>query len=477
MARVEWKCPGCKVVYRVPTAEGLVLCPNCRVAPVNNKPTPRKPKSSRWTASDVAFVVISSAVLIGALTLIGIPFWNAMKPEKDPTKLLVRQWLHENLEDGKWEEVKWFPAKTVKGLQDLNLLHIVEAMEADKQKFERGELKEDKSAEYKELYNMVRVSEPRTFCGLKYRTSTLNGQAKTLRRQTFEIVDGKAKALPSNEIREVTSPLMKNFHNSVHDGIRYFDDPEYEPFPNEPLAGLESRLQVASIWKEPVRQFPVAPFAPVTPPAPHRAEIANVAPLRQIPALERSEPEIPPRIREYLDREAQIESAQIAILEKRIAGFETKLRNAKPSQMSDIQKRIDQTKDELAVTRRKRFIAAIPDEPLVDDIGALPVMEVIEVVNDDTALVRWFPHGKGRLPRIEVAVHPIERGRFKKGESVLNPDKTYRVTATKVEPSDTIKKLINAGKKPEFVVEETDTDTDEFGKWRVQYEKEMRSKK
>ena len=396
-----------------------------------------------------------------------------MKPEKDPTKLLVRQWLHENLEDGKWEEVKWFPASTVKGLQELNLLHIVESMEADKQKFERGDLREDKSTEYKELYNMVRVSEPRTFCALKFRTSTLNGQAKALRRQTFEIVDGKAKALIGNEIREVTSPSMKNFHNSLHDGIRYFEDPEYEPFPNEPLAGLESRFQAASIWKEPVRQLPVAP---VTRAAPQRVEIVNVAPLRQMPP-EPSVPEIPPRIREYLDREAQMESAQTAILEKRIAGFATKLRSAKPSQMSDIQKRIDQTKDELAVTRRKRFTGAVPDEPLVNDVGALTVMEVIEVVDDETVLVRWFPHGKGRLPRIEVAIHPIERGQFKKGDSVLNPDKAYRVTATKLEPSAMIKRLITAGKNPEFVVEVTDTDSDEFRKWRVEYEKEARTKK
>ena len=437
--------------------------------------------------SDIAFVVIASTVLIGLLSLIAIPLWNAMKPERDPNKLLVRQWLKENLENGSWEEVKWYPARTVTGLRDLNLLHIVEAMEADKASFERGVLKEDKSAEYQELFKRVRETEPRTFCAMKFRTATLNGQAKTLRNQIFEISNGKAKTLKANDISEMTAPVMKNRHLPSYDGWRYFDDHEYEPFPNEPVAGLENRFQAALVWKVPAQVSPpVATLAAATPATPATATKANPLPSqlqplaspppsKPNPTPESSLPEIPRRIRDYFDREAQARAAEAAVLEKRLATFETRLRTAKPSQIAGVEDRIRATKDELAEVKRKRIAAPLPDHPLVGDIGAMPVMEVIEVIDDETVLARWLPNGKGRLPKLEVAITTIERSQLKEGNSLSNTDEIYRVAATKDEPTEKLEKLIAAGKKPEFVVETADSA--EIKKWRVDYENEIRSKK
>ena len=280
---------------------------------------------------------------------------------------------------------------------------------------------------------------------------------------------------------------MKNRHLPSYDGWRYFDDHEYEPFPNEPVAGLENRFQAALVWKVPAQVSPpVATLAAATPATPATATKANPLPSqlqplaspppsKPNPTPESSLPEIPRRIRDYFDREAQARAAEAAVLEKRLATFETRLRTAKPSQIAGVEDRIRATKDELAEVKRKRIAAPLPDHPLVGDIGAMPVMEVIEVIDDETVLARWLPNGKGRLPKLEVAITTIERSQLKEGNSLSNTDEIYRVAATKDEPTEKLEKLIAAGKKPEFVVETADSA--EIKKWRVDYENEIRSKK
>lgn len=425
-------------------------------------------KKTGWTPSDISFAVIGSLLALGVLVLVGIPIWNAIKPETDPTKLLVRKWLKENLEDGQWEEVKWYPARTVQGLYDLNLLHIIEAVERDKQAFEKGTGKEDHRSEYQKLYNKVRETGPRTFCAMKLRTTTLNGQAKNLRKQAFEIVNDEVKPLASNEIKEVTSHLIQNANSNYLDGWKYFEDRDYHPFPEDPIEGLEQRFQAALTWKTPVVQAPVTP-AEIKP-----KEIEKVATVKQIPDPERSVPEtMPPEVRDYFDRETKSKMAEVEILEKRIEQLDNRLRTAKPSQISGLENQIRQIKDEIAETRRKRFTAPLPDRPIVGDMGAMPNLEVLETVDAETALALWHPNGKGRLPKIEVIIHPIETSTFGDGDAALQVE-LFKVTATRDEPSETMAKLIEAGKKPEFVVGQGEMS--EITKWRLPYEKEMRSK-
>src|SRR5207237_5306819 len=118
---------------------------------------------------------------------------------------LVEKWLREHLDDGYWEEVIWWPARSPQGLFDVNLLHIIENMEKEKESFEKGLGKEENNAECQKHYYKFRDSGLRTFCAMKFRVTTANGQGKLLRSQVFEIIDGNAKALPSINIFEVSS--------------------------------------------------------------------------------------------------------------------------------------------------------------------------------------------------------------------------------------------------------------------------------
>lgn len=209
MKRVNWKCPGCKRSFRVPTAEGLFLCPDCRVEPaVKDDPTPVKKKTSGLSASDYGFIAVGSAVLILFAIWVGRNVM-AVVPTKDPEKLLVETWLRENLETGKWEEVRWYPAATPRNLFDINLQHIIEAMEKAKIDYENGRRPTDDQLAFQQHYYKYLKSPVRTFAAIKYRTATINQQSTILYSQVFETTSGVAKPCPGNEIVELDLAPIK----------------------------------------------------------------------------------------------------------------------------------------------------------------------------------------------------------------------------------------------------------------------------
>jgi hypothetical protein len=465
MPRVKWNCPGCKKDFRVPDATGLVLCPDCRVIP-DIRPVRRK-RPPRWTISDVAFVVISTVVVLGVSGLVANWFWGAI-PKSDPEKVLVAKWLNENLDDERWDEVKWFPAQTPEGLHHLNLLHIIQSMEKDKEAYEKGLGKEENNVEHQKLYTKLRESGPRTFCALKFRATTLNGQAKLLRFQVFEIVNGKAKPLGSNDIHELPSSPNKNASRVAYDGLRFFDEREYDPFIFDPSEDLDNRFQLAKVWNAPEKA--ASAIAPIES---QRQGVVNVPAVTQETEMETPSP-IPAKTRAYFDRAMEVKSAEVAVLEKRLSMFQGRLNAAKITQKKPIEQRIRQTEDEIAELKRKTFPGFIPDDAEIGDIGSFQCIEVMEVVDDETLLARWHPKGKGRLPRMDIVISPIETSKIKIGAASVNVD-LFKVTATRNDPADTLEEHKAAGRKVELIAEPFEED--EIEKWRGPYDKEYKNKK
>lgn len=484
MGRVKWSCPGCKKTIRVPEGTDLILCPDCRV---ESSMKPIKRKTSIWTASDIAFLVVVMMVFFGVVIVAAKAFWPA-PATTDPAKLLVEQWLREHLDDGQWDEVRWWPAKPLQRLYDANLLHIVENMEKEKAAFEKGWGKEENNEELQKHYHKFRETGPRTFCAMKCRVTTLNGQGKALRSHVFEIVDGKVAPLPGNEFVEVPSSPFPQAIGISYDAWRYFDDRDYDPFPAVP-PNLDERAKAAMIWNPPVNTAPAAPLAS----APLTASVAPAQPQTpslqtptvaagNAPAVAANVPatsqkaganvpdNIPAKIREYFDRTMEAKSAEIKKLEARIAGFQSKFNAAKKlDQKMALTERIKQTEDTLAELKRSNGTAYLPDKLDVGDIGSFQSVEVTEVVDETTLIVRWFPNGKGRIPRIDVAITPIETKEIKNGDTTMGAD-LFKVTATKDEPSVALKALKDDGKIVEVVAEPVDYD--EIEKWRARYDKE-----
>lgn len=489
MRRGNWRCPGCRTVFEVADTTDLILCSDCRVDSAV-KPQRRKNQST-WAVSDVAFVAIGLSVLLGVAVLGGRALLQAV-PTSDPEKALVEKWLKENLADGKWEEVKWFPAASPQNLYDMNLKRIIESMEKAKIAYERGHGgSEEDLAEFQKHYHKFRERGVRTFCAMKFRVTTLNGEAKTLRSQVFEIVNGEAKPCSGNEIVEVpSSPLKRPSPPQIsYDGLKFFEDRDYDPFPVVATENFDERAQVAMIWKAPAPAKATLAAARLEP-QPQRTQFPHQAPVAaNIPAISPNNPKpesqtqkseakssetIPANFREYLDRAAEVQSSEIKKLEKRISDFDARLRGVKKlDEKTALKERIRQTEDALAELKRSNATAVIPEKPVVGDIGLLQVIEVIEVIDEKTLILRWLPNGKGRRPQIDVAIHPIDTNEIKSGDSTINAD-LLKVTETKGEPSDVLTTLKDAGKGAEFVGEPVDND--EIEKWRAQFEKENRKK-
>lgn len=427
-----------------------------------------------WKTSEIASLVVAITVLLGVVLGVSAvmvnAFWGAA-PTPDREKLLVEQWLKENLDDGQWEEVKWWPARTLQGLYDANLLHIVENMEKEKKSFERGLGREENNAECQKYYHKFRETGLRTFCAMKCRVTTLNGRDKALRSHVFEIVDGKAKPVAGNEIVEIpSSPFSQpvGFPLISYDGWRYFEEKDYDPFPHAP-SNLEERAQAAMIWGPPAFAQDKARFP--TPVEPPRQQI----PSQERPPVAAPPESIPLKIREYFDRATEAKSAEVKKLETRIAGFESKIGVTKKiDQKIALKERIRQAQDTLAELKRSNGTAFLPDKPEVGDMGLFQAVEVMEVVDEVTLIVRWLPNGKGRAPRIDVVISPIETKDLKIGEAALDVD-CFKVAATSDEQSEVLKQLRGAGRMAEFVAEPVEKH--ELEKWHDQYEKENQTKK
>lgn len=103
-SRVHWTCPGCQKTYAVPDATGLTLCPACRARSL----------PSRF------LLKATVAALVGIILVAGWLWWRSSRPNLiapiaavilgDPDKKLAESWLKENLNEGEWEEVRWWPA-------------------------------------------------------------------------------------------------------------------------------------------------------------------------------------------------------------------------------------------------------------------------------------------------------------------------------------------------------------------------------
>ncbi|WP_157605538.1 hypothetical protein [Schlesneria paludicola] len=431
---------------------------------------PRKKKRASWSPSDIGFVAIAFVVVTSAALYAGSWAWKAV-PTSDPDKALVEIWLKENLNDGKWEEVKWYPAQTPKGLFHLNLIHVVEGAEVAKELYEKGRGEDSKDA-WQKIYDTVRESGLRTFCAMSFRVVSLNGEGKVLRRQVFEIVNGAARVCHSNDICELQSmPSTKGNTNPArgrYDGWRFFDEKDFDPFLVELPTDIEERFKAAMVWKEPI-PTPVVQVAQPEPPRSPPVVVAATSPKAEPIVVER----IPIKIREYLDRVREAKSAEIKVLEKRIASFESRLREVKVQQQASTRERIQQSEDAISQIKRSKGSASFPEKPEVGDIGSFLVVKVMDVIDEQTLQVRWFVNGKGRLPQVDAIIHPIDTTSINTGDESIGID-FYRVTATKEEPSEALTNLTSVGKKVEFVAEPTDQT--EVEKWRSQHEKESNSK-
>jgi len=482
MPRAKWTCPGCKRVLSVPDATDLVLCSECRVGP-DSKTRKIEKSCSAWTTSDYSFVVIGSLVLLGIALVVGSTFWRAV-PKFDPDKVLVEKWLKENLEDGRWDEVKWYPAVRPQNFRDINLLHIIESMEHAKEAYEKGLWGSEEELQLlQKYYYKFRNSGVRTFCAMKFRVATLNGQTKLLRSQMFEIVNGSVK--PCNDFFEVPSSPLTRFARPpfIYDGLRFFEDRDFDPFPVVATATFDERAAAAMIWKAPVPatlpapvpipETPTTPVATVqTPPPP---QLIRPQPQTPVVAADVTVAQtVPPKIREYLDRAMEAQSAEVKKLEKRCSDFEARLRAAKKAvERTALNERIGQTEDLIAELKMTDGKAFLPEKPEVGDIGSLQAIEVIEILNEETLVVRWLPNGKGRLPKLDIAICRIDTKENKVGDTTIVPE-MFRVTATRADPSDLLKDLKGDGKGPLFLAEPMQKD--EIEKWRAQHEKERKKK-
>ena len=473
MGRERWTCPGCQGVFSVADASEMILCSRCSKVHRGMSDGVRK-RSSSWGASDIAFVVISLAALIGG-GLFLTQYLSKMGYKPDPDKAAVDQWLRENTADGYWEEVKWYPPQTLQGLYDFNLLHIVEGIEKVKATYEKGIGKEEHKVDCQNIYDKFYAKGQRTFCAIKYRVATLNGAGKNLQKQVFEMIDGKPAPLISNEIREIPFALTDGTfrHNAFqYDGWKMFDDKEFDPFPASLLKNLDQRLQQAMVWKEPSAVPPPARFAPARPqmtPQPE-PQVAIVPAAKSKPAEEEKET-IPLKIREYFNRVLEFKSGELSTLEKRLTAFKSKRKTARNlTEIKALDDRITQTEESIAELKNSKLstqIVSLPHKPDVGDLGWLQVMEVTKVVDQDTIVVRWLPNGKGKLPKVEVVIHPVETTEIKVGNTTTGVD-FVKVAATKDVPSDVSTHLTDDGVKFDFVVEPVDRT--EIEKWQVQFE-------
>ncbi len=139
MPRVNWTCLNCRKTVMIRDTQDVVSCPACGVESPRIAPRykPERRKKSGWTASSISFTVIASIFAMMGVGYGGYVLTKAL-PKADPDRALAEQWLKENLQDGKWEQVKWYPPVTPQGLFDINLFRVVENTEKAKALYESG---------------------------------------------------------------------------------------------------------------------------------------------------------------------------------------------------------------------------------------------------------------------------------------------------------------------------------------------------
>ena len=119
----------------------------------------------------VGLVVIGVVIVAAGIAGFGVPLVGS------PEQRAVRAWLKENLPDGEWEEVRWWPAK--------NLWTDKEAREIYRKRVQDY-------AEYPGIYSDKPVFENPRLIRLKYRYRNMLG-GPGIADEVFEIVDGRAE--------------------------------------------------------------------------------------------------------------------------------------------------------------------------------------------------------------------------------------------------------------------------------------------
>ena len=140
--RVHWTCPGCGKKYAVPSIKGLTYCPSCLAVrsssersdepdaetPINvgssrqppaSAHLPRTVPRNRFLVTLAVSIIacfaggylVASRSAVTPVAALGRVERPVVTPKPtDPDKALVEMWLKLNLDDGSWEEVRWWPA-------------------------------------------------------------------------------------------------------------------------------------------------------------------------------------------------------------------------------------------------------------------------------------------------------------------------------------------------------------------------------
>lgn len=232
--RVPWTCPRCKARYAVPSTQGLTLCPKCQKDAEwseESQALPAIEASSGSKKALLALVALGAVVLVAAGVL-----WPRGHDKPDPLavalkgsdKAAVEKWLKENLPDGKWEEIRWWPSIEETGHVDRQIADARQRMAANEkqlaetkaeledanknqrsrtnaQQLEFVKFLEDRISSY-EKFTIDRLNEikelekipPRRICGIKLRAKSSFG-ALSVDSLLFEITDGIAAPINSND--------------------------------------------------------------------------------------------------------------------------------------------------------------------------------------------------------------------------------------------------------------------------------------
>ena len=195
--RVNWTCPSCGKVYAVPTTIGLTVCPAFNPTAIS----PPRAVSVTLPRSALIGLLIVVAVLGFTAGLASSPMLasrSGMAPAgkierpqvaamtTDPDKVAVEQWLRNNLDDGSWEEVQWWP-----------VFDQTQAIGDELLVYEKG-LKDNPNNDSAWRYDIALLkSAPRKIARMRYRTKNRSG-ALEMRNTVFGISGDKVVA--DNEV-------------------------------------------------------------------------------------------------------------------------------------------------------------------------------------------------------------------------------------------------------------------------------------
>ena len=506
MSRVKWTCPQCRKNYSVPSTAGLVLCPACK------KPTspPAVTKRKGFSAATIAAIVmllltpLSAGILNLFMSAEKVAELRKLIPQLDPSRSLVAKWLRENLNDGTWEEVKWWPTVESQALYDANARRIITQIESAKIRFEdrRNDefdwqrRHENTLATWKLHWESFEKIGLRKFCGMKYRTRSPMG-GKVIQSQIFEIIDGVAVPIENNEIVEYPAYPQQSVRWPKYDGWLFLNDPDYDPSPEIPAKNLAERLQAATIWREPPKphqkplepieqqevEFPV-PQRQIPVPQPIRPRVDEIdRPPEGIVELPQDKPgDIPRKIREYFERADDAKLGMIEKLEKEIEQFEIVNRGAIGDEKIRSRQQISLLEKSLATLKKSTIAAFFPLQMVsIGDIGTFESLLVRSVVDDKTLIALPSHNVVPSQFNGCVVIHPIPTKSIKVGQKALQGE-FFRITATERQPSNVMhdERIIEFLRKtfgnPNINVVVEPVKKSDIEKYRKQYQEEKKAK-